>query len=247
MKTIKKDARKQLEKFSTIFTQLGLVLALFIVFIALEHKTKKEIAVIKPSENQSYEPVYTFKQPVVLKKVNQTDETPKKRTVIKQIEKPQIVDNNTEITTVIKMPVEEPTININSINQEKEDEDINIEDDPVSINNVQKTPVFKGCEGLSEEENRKCFEQKMQQHIQRNFNVALAQEVGLNSGKYKILTQFVIDKSGKVVDVKIRAPHSRLRKETDRVVHKIPQFQPGKQNDKEVKVKYTLPITFRVE
>lgn len=247
MKTIKKDARKQLEKFSTIFTQLGLVLALFIVFIALEHKTKKEIAVIKPSENQSYEPVYTFKQPVVLKKVKQTDETPKKRTVIKQIEKPQIVDNNTEITTVIKMPVEEPTININSINQEKEDEDINIEDDPVSINNVQKTPVFKGCEGLSEEENRKCFEQKMQQHIQRNFNVALAQEVGLNSGKYKILTQFVIDKSGKVVDVKIRAPHSRLRKETDRVVHKIPQFQPGKQNDKEVKVKYTLPITFRVE
>jgi len=39
MKTTKKNARKQLEKFSTIFTQLGLVLTLFIVFLALEYET----------------------------------------------------------------------------------------------------------------------------------------------------------------------------------------------------------------
>ncbi|MEQ3498944.1 energy transducer TonB [Tenacibaculum sp. SSH1-16] len=87
----------------------------------------------------------------------------------------------------------------------------------------------------------------MQQHIQRNFNSELAQDVGLNSGKYKILTQFVIDKLGNVTDIQIRAPHAKLKKETNRVVNKIPKFTPGKQNNKEVKVKYTLPITFRVE
>ncbi|CAM1343026.1 energy transducer TonB [Tenacibaculum aestuarii] len=247
MKTTKKNARKQLEKFSTIFTQLGLVLTLFIVFLALEHETEKEVAVLKPSSSELYEPVYTFKRPVILKRVEQVTEEPKKKTVLKEILKPKVVDNDTDITTVIEMPVEEPTVDIDKIEEVKEIENINKGDDPISINNVQNTPVFKGCEGLSEVENRKCFERKIQQHVQRNFNSVLAQDVGLSSGKYKILTQFVIDKSGNVMDIKIRAPHAKLEKETDRVVNKIPQFQPGKQNNKEVKVKYTLPIIFKVE
>ena len=247
MKTTKKNARKQLEKFSTIFTQLGLVLTLFIVFLALEYETEKDVAVLKPSNSELYEPIYTFKQPVVLKRVEEVTEKPKKKTVVKEILKPKIVDNNTEITTIIEMPVDDPIIDVTAISQAKEEEIIDKADDPISIKNVQNTPVFKGCEGLSEVENRKCFERKIQQHVQRNFNSVIAQKVGLSSGKYKILTQFVIDKSGNVTDIQIRAPHMKLEKETDRVVNKIPQFQPGKQNNKEVKVKYTLPIIFKVE
>jgi len=247
MKTTKKNARKQLEKFSTIFTQLGLVLTLFIVFLALEYETEKDVAVLKPSNSELYEPIYTFKQPVVLKRVEEVTEKPKKKTVVKEILKPKIVDNNTEITTIIKMPVDEPIIDVTAISQAKEEEIIDKADDPISIKNVQNTPVFKGCEGLSEVENRKCFERKIQQHVQRNFNSVIAQKVGLSSGKYKILTQFVIDKSGNITDIQIRAPHMKLEKETDRVVNKIPQFQSGKQNNKEVKVKYTLPIIFKVE
>ena len=247
MKTTKKNARKQLEKFSTIFTQLGLVLTLFIVFLALEYETEKDVAVLKPSNSELYEPIYTFKQPVVLKRVEEVTEKLKKKTVVKEILKPKIVDNNTEITTIIEMSVDEPIIDVTAISQAKEEEIIDKADDPISIKNVQNTPVFKGCEGLSEVENRKCFERKIQQHVQRNFNSVIAQKVGLSSGKYKILTQFVIDKSGNVTDIQIRAPHMKLEKETDRVVNKIPQFQPGKQNNKEVKVKYTLPIIFKVE
>src|SRR5210317_1721806 len=41
MKNVKKLPTKQLEKFSTIFTQLGLVLVLFIVYLAIEHQTKQ--------------------------------------------------------------------------------------------------------------------------------------------------------------------------------------------------------------
>ena len=97
MKTTKKNARKQLEKFSTIFTQLGLVLTLFIVFLALEYETEKDVAVLKPSNSELYEPIYTFKQPVVLKRVEEVTEKPKKKTVVKEILKPKIVDNNTEL------------------------------------------------------------------------------------------------------------------------------------------------------
>lgn len=247
MKTTKKHARKQLEKFSTIFTQLGLVLTLFVVFLVLEHETAKEMAVVEPTKDEAYEPVYTFKQPIILKNVKEVVKSPEKTTTRVDDLKPKVVDNNTEITTVIDVPVDEPVIDVTTIPQAKEVENIDDTDDPISINNVQNTPVFKGCEGLSEEENKKCFEQKIQQHIQRNFNAELAQDVGLSSGKYKILTQFVIDKTGDIIDIKIRAPHTKLEKETDRVVNKLPKFQPGKQNNKEVKVKYTLPITFKVE
>jgi protein TonB len=42
MKNLKKQPTKQLEKFSNIFMQLGLVLVLFVVFISLEHKTAQK-------------------------------------------------------------------------------------------------------------------------------------------------------------------------------------------------------------
>ncbi|MDE1205664.1 energy transducer TonB [Tenacibaculum larymnensis] len=247
MKTPKKHAKKQLEKFSTIFTQLGLVLTLFVVFLVLEHETPKDVAIVEPTNAKVYEKVYTFDTPVIVKREVKEIEKPKQERVIKEVFKPEVVDNNTENTTVIDLPVDNGSIDVATLSQVKEEEVVDKDDDPVSINNVQNTPVFKGCEGLSEEENIKCFERKIQQHIQRNFNSELAQEVGLNSGKYKIITQFIIDKKGDVVDVKIRAPHYKLKNETDRVVNKIPKFIPGKQNNKEVKVKYTLPITFRVE
>ncbi|MGG6229880.1 energy transducer TonB [Tenacibaculum sp. SDUM215027] len=247
MKTSKKHAKKQLEKFSTIFTQLGLVLTLFVVFLVLEHETAKDTAIVEPTNAQVYEKVYIFDKPIIIKREVKEIEKSKKKQVIKEVFKPEVVDNNTENTTVIDLPVENSSIDVTTLTQIKEGEVIDKDDDPVSIKNVQNTPVFKGCEGLLEEENMKCFERKIQQHIQRNFNSELAQEVGLSSRKYKIITQFIIDKKGDVVDVKIRAPHPKLKNETERVVNKIPKFIPGKQNNKEVKVKYTLPITFKVE
>jgi len=40
MKNFKKAPTKQLEKFSNIFAQLGLVLVLFVVYVSLEHQTE---------------------------------------------------------------------------------------------------------------------------------------------------------------------------------------------------------------
>ena len=111
---------------------------------------------------------------------------------------------------------------------------------------IQNAPVFKGCEGLLKEENKKCFDKKMNKFVQRNFNAELVNEVGLSSGKYKIQTQFIIDNKGNVVDIKILAPHARLKKETQQLIEKLPKFTPGKQSNKAVKVRYTLPISFQV-
>ena len=110
-----------------------------------------------------------------------------------------------------------------------------------------RTYIFKGCDNLSKEENKVCFEKKMKQFVQRNFDVELANEIGLGTGKHKIYTQFVIDDKGEIVDVKIRTAYKTLEKEALRVIKKLPKFKPGIQNSKTVKVRYNLPISFSLE
>jgi len=87
----------------------------------------------------------------------------------------------------------------------------------------------------------------MNQFVQRNFDVSLANELGLHSGKHKIQTQFTINQSGNIIDVRIRAPHKKLEKEAQRIIKKLPKFKSGKQNNRNVKVRYLLPITFKIE
>ncbi len=246
MKAQKKNPRKQLEKFSSIFTQLGLVLVLFIVFVSLEHETEKTREAYYAS-GREIETIFDFSPVVIIEKKKIVVMQPVKMQPVKTFITPVIV-KNTDINPepVIDLPInDEPTIVIGP--KKEEPKVVEPIESTVSINNVQNRPVFKGCEGLSEEENKKCFERKIQQHVQRYFDVELAQDLGLRSGKYKILSQFIIDKSGVVSDIEIRAPHKRLKKEMNKVVSKIPKFTPGKQNNTPVKVKYTLPITFRVE
>ena len=40
--------------------------------------------------------------------------------------------------------------------------------------------------------------------------ISIAQDLGMRSGKYRISTQFVIDKQGNIIDLNIRAPHTKL-------------------------------------
>ncbi|MGB0892708.1 MAG: energy transducer TonB, partial [Flavobacteriaceae bacterium] len=127
------------------------------------------------------------------------------------------------------------------------DDPIDLMDDEVPFLVIEEAPVFNGCENLSKNATKKCFTKKITQFIQRNFNTELAQDLGLKKGKHKIYTQFLIDKTGFITEIKIRAPHKRLEKEARRIVKKIPRFAPGKQRGRPVKVRYTLPISFMVE
>ncbi|CAM1334484.1 energy transducer TonB [Tenacibaculum aestuariivivum] len=244
MKKFKKLPSKQLEKFSSIFTQLGLVLTLFIVFVSLEYETEKKTAEITIPYHNFEETAFRFSRDIVIKKNKPVVKKRKVKTIIP----PQVVKNNeVVIQTVVKNFNKSKSI-INTVPVKKNKPVTEkVLDNVISIKNVQKVPIFKGCEELSEEENKLCFERKINKHIQRYFNSDIAQDVGLSSGKYNIITQFIIDKQGAVTDIKIRAPHKKLEKETNYVIGKIPNFIPGKQNDKPVKVKYTLPITFKVE
>ncbi|MEJ2113641.1 MAG: energy transducer TonB [Flavobacteriaceae bacterium] len=59
--------------------------------------------------------------------------------------------------------------------------------------------------------------------------------------------QFKIDKTGKITDIKTRAPHLKLEQEAERVIKIIPEMTPGRQSNNNVSVMYTLPIIFNVQ
>ncbi len=63
----------------------------------------------------------------------------------------------------------------------------------------------------------------------------------------KVFVNFVINKKGKVEDVKVlRSVHPLLDAEAIRVVKMFPRWTPGKQRGEKVKVSYTVPINFRL-
>ena len=55
-----------------------------------------------------------------------------------------------------------------------------------------------------------------------------------------------IDKNGEIINIRAKAPHKRLEKEAIKVVNKLPKMEPGKQRNRNIGVKYTLPIVFEV-
>ena len=72
-----------------------------------------------------------------------------------------------------------------------------------------------------------------------------AQEAGKQG---RVVLQFVITKEGKVADIKVmRGVSPELDEEAVRVVKAMPAWTPGKQDGQAVNVRYTLPVTFRLQ
>ena len=110
---------------------------------------------------------------------------------------------------------------------------------------VEDVPVFPGCVGTNEEL-KQCIKENITKHVNKNFNTNIANGLGLSAGVKQVYVMFKIDKEGNIVDVKSRAPHTTLEDEAIRVIQSLPKMKPGKFKGKEVGVKYSLPIVFKV-
>lgn len=63
----------------------------------------------------------------------------------------------------------------------------------------------------------------------------------------RVFVKFVVDTTGLITETEItKSAHPILDEEALRVVKAMPPWIPGRQNDKPVRVYYTLPITFRL-
>ena len=73
----------------------------------------------------------------------------------------------------------------------------------------------------------------------------VAEENGIQG---RVVCTFVVERDGSVTDVRVaKSVDPSLDKEAVRVVSAMPRWIPGKQNGQSVRVKYTLPVTFRLQ
>jgi protein TonB len=243
-KSQKHDAN--LQKNSTLYFQIGLILCLLGTYGLFEMKFLK-------SEIQIYDFAKIDHTPDILVK-NYVVETEMK--IEKQVKQrsqklvdkaPVIVDDEVEIVIekidLVKPEIISEPIAVTNIEDFSKPE---IVDDPFNMINVEVVPIYPGCENAGTNSERiKCMSQKLGKLVQRKFNTELAADLGL-SGLQKIDVQFKIDKNGLISDIKTRAPLQQLEDEAKRVVNKIPQMTPGKQRNEPVSVLYNLPIMFQV-
>ena len=246
-KSQKHDAN--LQKNSTLYFQIGLIVCLLVAFGLLEMKfetTIPSISKVLPPDDPIEISVENFKvyvepktevRPEVRKKVILTNK-------IKEVDNDFKLEKAIDIITSEQNTSSEPAIDPSKISVVDNPDD----DGSVSIVFVQKVPIYPGCENAKNNpERKKCMSEKIGKLIQRKFDGSdIASNYGL-TGKQKIDVQFTIDKTGHVTDIKTRSPHPQLDKEAVRVINFIPEMTPGKQNNKNVGVIYTLPIVFQVQ
>lgn len=73
----------------------------------------------------------------------------------------------------------------------------------------------------------------------------VAQENGVQG---RVIVSFVVERDGSISDVRVaRSVDPSLDREAQRVVKSMPRWKPGKQNGSAVRVKYTVPVVFRLQ
>ncbi len=99
---------------------------------------------------------------------------------------------------------------------------------------VEEMPKFPGGEA------------KLLEFINKGIKYpVIAQENGIQG---RVICSFVVNRDGTVVDAEVvRGVDPSLDKEALRVINTMPKWTPGKQRGKPVRVKYTVPITFRLQ
>lgn len=115
--------------------------------------------------------------------------------------------------------------------EEKEDDKI------YEFHNIEQMPRFPGDPGDNS---------VLLQWLGKNTKYPpVAEENGIQG---RVTCTFVVEKDGSITDVRVvKSVDPSLDKEAVRVIKSMPHWLPGKQNGHAVRVKFTLPVTFKLQ
>ena len=218
----KKNDRVDLRKNSSLYFVIGLSVILFISWQAIEWKTYDK-------SQYDYE------------SLNVEDEDEEEIPITEQLKTPSPAP---EIIEIVQDEEEVEETVIESTETSKE-EIIEVEDVDIPFAVIEDVPIFPGCEKVSKDKRRDCFQEQMNNHIRKNFRYPeIAQEMGIQG---RVYVNFIIDKDGSITNIKMRGPDQNLEKEAERIISRLPNMTPGKQRGRPVRVPFSIPITFRLQ
>ncbi len=240
----KKNPQLEIGRNSGLYFAIGLNLMLFLSWRSLEYKTyeKDDIAIdVLNIEAEVEEEI-----PIVNINTPPPPPPPSLPAVIQ--ESIQIVDDEEEIIeTVIESTetsqedaIADVVVEVSDVNVEEVYEDVE-----VAFAVIESVPVYPGCEGMSREAAKECFQKKIQEHVVKNFRYPQsALDLGIQG---RVSVVFVIDSDGVTTNVRSRGPDRILEEEAERIINLLPKMKPGKQRGRPVKVSYAVPIFFKFQ
>jgi protein TonB len=240
-------------KNSVIYFQVGLIATLVVVLLFLEFKflsfSKDTVFKLEPTWTEEAAFVYN---PEVIKS------NPVETKVVKPIVKlpKDIVDvdikKNDEVIKKEDLASENPS-DVKSDVDVKTDASNNNNNNTTStvekptIFSVEQLPMFKACKGLKRSEQKACFDEQLAKAISKN--LVYPNKDLENKRQGTAVVEFVIDEKGNITNVKAldnnRATPA-MQVAAEKAVSKLPKLEPAKQGDVAVKIKYVIPISFKV-
>ena len=218
--TTKKSENANLDSRKNIFMLMGLVMALSLVYISFEWSKDKVIY-----DNLTQGGASIPDEDLIPITLTSVPPPPPPPPLPKIIEEFKIVEKPVE-NLVLDMPKFNDKIEIPSFR--KPEEPVEVIDEPQIW--VEQMPEFNG---------------NINKYLSEAINYpVLAIEIGLQG---KVVCEFVVNKDGTIVDVKVlRGIDRSLDNEAVRVIKSMPAWKPGRMNGKAVRVKFTLPVNFRL-
>lgn len=238
---VKKNPKADLNRNSSLYFVIGLTIVLFLTWRALEYKTYPKDEVVL----DLVQAVDDLKEDVPVTEMIKTPPPPPPPAapeIIEVVEDTEEVEETIiESTETSQDAIVEEVIDVDDVEVGEEEEEITV---PFAI--IENVPIFPGCESAKNNEERKlCFQEKVQEHIIKEFTYPpAALELGIQG---RVFVQFVIDSKGKIGSIRMRGPDKNLEQEAHRIVASLPQMTPGNQRGKAVSVPYSIPINFIIQ
>lgn len=226
---VKKAPKANIETQKTTFLLMGLVVALAVLFVGFEWSS----SISKLDETVIVQDVLAEEEI----EITQRDPTPPPPPPPPEPEVPEIID-------VVEERVENQ-IDLSSL-----------EDDQsrAQVATYTPPPPPKAVEEEATEEIFVVVEQQpefpggmsaLMKFLSDNIKYpVIAQENGIQG---RVITTFVVERDGSITDVNVvRGQDPSLDKEAVRVIKTMPRWKPGQQRGKPVRVRFTLPVQFRL-
>jgi protein TonB len=227
---IKKSAKASLENKRLLFTEIGFVIALLVVYGAFEYSSKEKAASILDGDNQIVE--VEDMVPITQETPPPPPEAPKIPILSDQID---IVDDEIKVDDDMFMNLEDnANMGVEIMDYVEETKEEVVEEEAIPFQLVEEKPSFNGGDA---NEFSKWVNSKL-------VYPEIAKENGVQG---RVTLQFTVNADGTVSNVKVlRGVDSSLDKDAVRVVSSSPKWKPGKQRDRAVKVTYTFPVIFQL-
>ena len=216
-----------MEKDKLIYVLMGLVFVLSLVYVALEW-TEREVTKYEVTDTE-----FLFEEEVEIQQTSQETPPPPPPPAVQEVEVLNVVEDNVETESIeVNTEDDKETEVVIAAPVEAVEE---VEEDEVVFVIVESMPEFPGGQ------------QALFKYLSENVKYpVIAQENGIQG---RVICQFVVNKDGSIVDVEVvrSGGDPSLDKEAIRVIKSMPKWKPGKQRGKPVRVKYTVPVNFKLQ